>query len=204
MIYLRQKLFESLSRGLKVKYLLLLLGVLGVYLYFWNYTETPKGKPAAQDDQVVVITKLEFDTWTPPTGRETLNAGRFAVVEPNMIQLTQGVEVVDHSPSRSFDKWNSESAIAQFQATNSVQVLSGAQILEAFFPGEVRIERNGATLQSSDVNADYRTEQLSSEKKTEARRRNDSLISENGFKADLKTGDFQFMGPMSGQMEKFP
>ena len=121
-----------------------------------------------------------------------------------MIQLTQGVEVVDHSPSRSFDKWNSESAIAQFQATNSVQVLSGAQILEAFFPGEVRIERNGATLQSSDVNADYRTEQLSSEKKTEARKRNDSLISENGFKAELKTGDFQFIGPMSGQMEKFP
>lgn len=204
MIYLRQKLFDSLARGLKVKYLLLLLSAVGIYLFFWNHTDAPKGASAPLDDQVVTITKLEFDTWTPPSGRETLNAGRFAVVEPNIIQLTQGVEVIDHSPSRSFDQWNSESAIAQFQAANSVQVLGGAQILEAFFPGEVSIKKDGTTLTSSDVIADYRTEQLSSEKKTEAKRLQDSLTSENGFKTNLKTGDFQFMGPMSGQMEKFP
>ncbi len=204
MIYLRQKLFEFLGRGLKVKYLLLLLSAVGTYFYFWNQKDTPKATPASPDDQVVTITKLEFDTWTPPSGRETLTAGRFAVVEPNMIQLTQGVEVIDRSPSRSFDQWNSESAIAQFQAVNSVQVLGGAQILAAFFPGKVTINKDGATLMSADVNADYRTDQISSEKKTEARRLRDSLTSENGFTANLKTGDFQFIGPMSGQMEKFP
>ena len=204
MIYLRQKSSEPSSVGRKLSYLLFLLCVFGAYLYFWKSTVSPKKTATAPDNEVVVITNLKFETWSPPSGRETLNAGRFAVVEPNLIQLTEGVEVIDHTASRGFDQWNGEAATAEFQAANSVQVLNGAQILEVLFQGEVTIKKDGAILTSSDVRADLRTDQVSSDKKTNANKRTDSLTSENGFRANLKTGEFQFMGPMSGQMETFP
>ena len=204
MTYLKQKLSESTGRGYKINLLFLAICGLGLYVYFGQRADLPQGSESSLDGQVIIITKLKFDTWAPPTGKETLSAGKFAVFEPNIIKLSEGVEVIDHTASRGFDQLNAETAIAQFQASNAVQVLNGAQILEAFFPGPVTIKKDGASLVSSDVKADYRTNLLSSSNRTEAKKNKDNLISENGFKMNLSSGDFEFMGPMNGQVEKLP